>query len=116
MRRLLPGPYTFVLKGTRLVPKLMMTKRKTVGIRVPDNQICLDLLRRLGHPIVSTSASLGTDDILTDPEEIDVRIGDTVDLMFDGGISGIMPSSVIDLIDEPFRVLRPGKGDIDMFL
>lgn len=115
MRQLLPGPYTFILKGTRLVPKLMITKRKTVGIRVPDNNICIQLLRELGNPIVSTSASLKNDIIFTDPEEIDRHMGHALDLIIDGGILGVNPSSVIDLTEEPFRVLRKGKGDISHF-
>ena len=101
MRQLLPGPYTFILRGTRLVPKLMITKRKTVGIRVPDNNICLALLHELGHPIVSTSASIKNDIIL--------------DLVIDGGILGVTPSSVVDLTEEPFRIIRHGKGDVSFF-
>ncbi len=117
MRHLLPGPYTFILPGTRLVPKLMLTKRKTVGIRVPDNRICQELLLRLGHPIVSTSASINHDQVLTDPEEIDIHLGHALDLVIDGGIQGVTASSVIDLSnDSDFRVLRVGKGDVSMFL
>ncbi len=116
MRHLLPGPYTFVLKATPLVPKLMVTKIKTVGIRIPDNNICIALLRELGHPIVSTSASYGEFDIFIDPEEIDIRLGYQLDVIIDGGILGTMPSSVIDLTnDNNFRVLRAGKGDVSMF-
>jgi len=115
MRQLLPGPYTFVLKGTRLVPKLMLTKRKTVGIRVPDNNICSQLLKELGNPIVSTSASLRDDIIFNDPEEIDRHMGHALDLIIDGGKLGLAPSSVVDLTDDNFRVLRKGKGDISYF-
>lgn len=116
MRHLLPGPYTFVLKATPLVPKLMVTKIKTVGIRIPDNKICIELLKELGHPIVSTSASFGESDIFTDPEEIDIRLGHLLDAIIDGGILGTVPSSVVDLTDDDhFRVLRVGKGDISMF-
>ena len=115
MRQLLPGPYTFILKGTRLVPKLMITKRKTVGIRIPDNKICIALLKELGHPIVSTSASLRNDIIFNDPEEIDIHIGHALDLIIDGGALGLTPSSVVDLTDDAFRVLRKGKGDISHF-
>lgn len=115
MRQLLPGPYTFVLQGTRLVPKLMLTKRNTVGIRIPDNNICHALLKELGNPIVSTSASLRDDVIFNDPEEIDRHMGHALDLIIDGGIMGLSPSSVIDLSEEPFRVLRKGKGDITYF-
>ncbi len=117
MRHLLPGPYTFILKAARIVPKLMVSKRKTVGIRVPDNNICLSLLKELDHPIVSTSASFGDSDILTDPEDIDIRLGHLLDVIIDGGILGTSPSSVIDLTDDDnFIVLREGKGDITLFL
>lgn len=116
MRHLLPGPYTFVLKATPLVPKLMVTKRKTVGIRIPENNVCISILRELGHPIVSTSASFGEYDIFTDSEEIDIRLGHQLDVIIDGGILGTIPSSVIDLTnDEDFRVLRLGKGDVSIF-
>jgi len=115
MRQLLPGPYTFILKGTRIVPKLMITGRKTVGIRIPDNKICFALLKELGHPIVSTSATLNEGIILNDPEEIDIHLGHALDIIIDGGIMGAEPSSVVDLTEEPFRVLRKGKGDVSMF-
>lgn len=116
MRHLLPGPYTFVLKATPLVPKLMITKRKTVGIRIPDNNICISLLQELGHPVVSTSASFGDFDIFTDPEEIDIRLGHQLDVIIDGGVLGVTASSVIDLTnDDDFRVLRAGKGDVSLF-
>ena len=117
MRHLLPGPFTFVLKATRLVPKLMVSKRKTVGIRVPDNKICLDMLRMLGHPIVSTSASFGEFDMFTDAEEIDMRLGHALDIIIDGGKLGTEPSTVIDLTDDDnFRILRQGKGDASNFI
>lgn len=116
MRHLLPGPYTFVLKATPLVPKLMVTRIKTVGIRIPDNNICLALLRELGHPVVSTSASFGEYDIFIDPEEIDIRLGHQLDVIIDGGVLGTVASSVVDLTnDDEFRVLRAGKGDVSIF-
>ncbi|MDW7679658.1 MAG: L-threonylcarbamoyladenylate synthase [bacterium] len=116
MRHLLPGPYTFILKATRLVPKLMVSKRKSVGIRVPNNNICLALLQELGHPIVSTSASFGEYDIFTDPQEIDIRLGHQLNVIIDGGELGHSASSVIDLTDDDnFQILRVGKGDVTMF-
>jgi len=117
MRHLLPGPYTFILKATRLVPRLMVSKRKTVGIRVPDNKICIDLLNELGNPIVSTSASFGEFDIFTDAQEIDIRLGHMLAVIIDGGIMGTAPSSVVDLTDDDdFVVLREGKGDVSEFV
>ncbi len=109
MKRLLPGPYTFVLEGTRLVPKIMLTKRKTVGIRVPDNKICLSLVQTLGHPIISTSA--GYDD----PQSIKEAYESHLDVIIDGGALFPSPSSVVSLIDDTPEVIREGKGDVSIF-
>ena len=109
MKRLLPGPYTFVLEGTRLVPKIMLTKRKTVGIRVPDNKICLAILRTFGRPIISTSA--GHDDT----QSIKEAYGSFLDIIIDGGVLYQNPSSVVSLIDDIPEVIREGKGDISIF-
>jgi tRNA threonylcarbamoyl adenosine modification protein (Sua5/YciO/YrdC/YwlC family) len=115
MKRLLPGPYTFILEGTKLVPKIMLTKRKTAGIRVPHNPICLAIVRELGHPIISTSAMLPGGEVLYDPAEIDRHLGRSLDLVIDGGTLVSEPSSVIDLTGETPRVLRAGKGDVSFF-
>ncbi len=109
MKRLLPGPYTFVLEGTRLVPKIMLTKRKTVGIRVPDNKICLGIVEALGQPIISTSA--GYDD----PQSIKEAYGSYLDIIIDGGVLFPSPSSVVSLIDDIPEVIREGKGDVSSF-
>ncbi len=116
MKRLLPGPYTFILKATKLVPKIAMTKQKTVGIRVPDNKICLALVQALGHPIISTSVYKPDETLYNDPREIEERFGKQLDLVIDGGI--ILPehSSIIDLTDEVPKVIRKGKGDVSLFL
>ena len=116
MKRLLPGPYTFILEGTKLVPKIMLTRRLTAGIRVPDNPICLALVRELGHPIISTSAMLPNGEVLYDPAEIDRHVGKSLDLVIDGGALVSEPSSVIDLTGETPKVLRKGKGDVSFFL
>lgn len=115
MRRLLPGPYTFILEGTRLVPKIMLTKRSTAGIRVPDNPICLAMVKALGHPIITTSARLPGGEIFYDPAEIEQKAGKLLDAVVDGGIRVSEPSSVIDLSEEPPRILRAGKGDVSFF-
>ncbi|MBW1680180.1 MAG: threonylcarbamoyl-AMP synthase [Deltaproteobacteria bacterium] len=109
MKRLLPGPYTFVLEGTKLVPKIMLTKRKTVGIRVPDNRICLEIVRRFGRPIISTSAGFD------DPHAIREAFGHLLDVIVDGGVVYPSPSSVVSLIDDQPEVIRAGKGDISIF-
>ena len=116
MKRLLPGPYTFILEGTKLVPNIMLTRRLTAGIRVPDNPICLALVRELGHPIISTSAMLPNGEVLYDPAEIDRHVGKSLDLVIDGGALVSEPSSVIDLTGETPKVLRKGKGDVSFFL
>ena len=86
MKRLLPGPYTFILEGTKLVPKIMLTRRLTAGIRVPNNPICMAMVRELGHPIISTSAMLPDGEVLYDPAEIDNKLGHALDLVIDGGV------------------------------
>jgi len=110
MRSLLPGPYTFVMEGTKLVPKIMLTKRKTVGIRVPDNKICLAIVEALGRPVISTSA--GHDD----PDSINEAYGPFLDIIIDGGVIYPNPSSVVSLIDDIPKVIRKGKGDVDRFI
>jgi len=86
MKRLLPGPYTFILGASRLVPKILLPKRKKVGIRIPDNEVCLSLVREFGGPIISTTVKLPEEEILTDPEIIEEKLGHSLDLVIDGGI------------------------------
>ncbi len=115
MRRLLPGPYTFILEGSKLVPKIMLTKRRTAGIRVPDHQICLALVRALGNPIITTSATLpdGTD--LYDASLIHDLFGNRIDAVVEGNAVSGQPSSVISLIDDTPEILRRGAGDVSIF-
>jgi tRNA threonylcarbamoyl adenosine modification protein (Sua5/YciO/YrdC/YwlC family) len=116
MKRLLPGPYTFVLEGSRMVPRIMLTKRQTVGIRVPDHPICLAIVEALGHPIISTSAAdPETRAVLSTPREIQDKIGHAIDLIVDGGVVPGVPSSVISLIDDTPEILREGAGDLSLF-
>jgi len=115
LKRALPGAYTFILPGNSKLPKGFKNK-KTVGIRVPDNSIARDLVQTLGHPIVSSSIHDKDDEIeyTTDPELILEKWNDKVDVIIDGGIGNIIPSTVIDLsTEEPF-VIRKGKGDINI--
>lgn len=107
MKRSLPGPYTFILEGTRLVPKLMITSRRTVGIRVPNNRICLNIVKGLGRPIISTSVNLA------EPSEIYDTYSSLVEIVIDGGVISYEPSTVISLVDDNPEVLREGKGEID---
>ena len=115
MKRLLPGPYTFILKASRLVPKILLPKRKTTGIRVPDNRICLSLARELGCPIITTSVTTEEGEILSDTFEIKKKLGHCVDLIIDGGILGMEQSSVVSLLDDKPQVIRVGKGDVNDF-
>jgi len=110
MKRCLPGPYTFILEGTKLVPKIMLTKRKTVGIRVPDNQICMAIVRTLGRPIISTSAGLD------DSYSIQEAYASYLAIVIDGGVLFPNPSSVISLIGDVPEIIRKGKGDVSSFL
>ena len=115
MKRLLPGPYTFILGGSKLVPKIMLTKRKTAGIRVPDNPICLALIEALGNPIISTSATKPDGTIIYDPSLIHDFYHPRIDMVIDGGPVPGLPSSVISLINDIPEIIRKGRGDISIF-
>jgi tRNA threonylcarbamoyl adenosine modification protein (Sua5/YciO/YrdC/YwlC family) len=115
MRRLLPGPYTFIIEGSKLVPKIMLTKRKTAGIRVPDHKICLELVAGLGNPIITTSATLPDGSILNDASLIHDVFKNRLDLVIDGDIVSGKPSSVISLINDAPVVIRKGMGDVSIF-
>ena len=115
MKRLLPGPYTFILEGSRMVPKIMLTKRKTAGIRVPDHEICLRLVEGLENPIISTSASMPDGEIIHDPSLLHDHFGVNIDLVIDGGPVSDEPSSVVSLINDEPEVFRKGLGDVSSF-
>jgi tRNA threonylcarbamoyl adenosine modification protein (Sua5/YciO/YrdC/YwlC family) len=115
MKRLLPGAYTFILNATKLVPKIAMTRQKTVGIRIPDNKICLALVKEVGHPIISTSVYKLDESLYNDPSEIEERFGKQLDLVIDGGVIVAEHSSMIDLTDDSPKVIRRGKGDVSPF-
>ena len=115
MKRLLPGAYTFILNATKLVPKIAMTRQKTVGIRIPDNKICLALVKEVGHPIISTSVYKLDESLYNDPSEIEERFGKQLDLVIDGGVIVAEHSSMIDLTDDFPKVIRRGKGDVSLF-
>lgn len=116
MRRLLPGPFTFILEATRAVPKILTEKRSTVGIRVPKNVVCHALLQAFGHPIISTSAALPGEGYISDPDELEELFQHRVDLFVDTDKGGMEPSTIIDLTqDEPILV-RAGKGYRDDLL
>ncbi|HPB76175.1 MAG TPA: L-threonylcarbamoyladenylate synthase [Chromatiaceae bacterium] len=117
LKSLTPGAYTFVFEGTREVPRrLMHPRRKTIGIRVPDNAICRELLGTLDQPILSTTLILPGEDLpLTDPYEMRDLIGQQVDLIIDGGFCGFEPTTMVDMSGETPVLLRVGKGDSSLF-
>lgn len=114
MRRLVPGPYTFVLEATREVPRLCMSKRKTVGIRVPEHPVAQAILAQLGRPIISTSAKRDDDEWMSnDPEEIAAKFKQ-LDMVLDAGMGGINPSTVLAFgEDGGIEILRQGAGPVD---
>jgi len=114
IKKLTPGPYTFILQATRETPKrLQHPKRRTIGLRVPDHAIVRAMLDELGEPIMSSTLLLPGDDIpLTDVNDIEERIGNLIDLIVDGGATGIEPTTVVDLSGGSVEILRHGRGDI----
>jgi len=112
MKRLLPGPYTFVLEATRIVPDLLQTRQKTVGIRIPDNAICMAIVSTLGHPIVTTSANLSGEEPIGDPLDVYSAMGKQLDIVIDGGVLPPDVSSVVSLLGDSPEVLRRGIGDV----
>ncbi len=112
-----PGPYTFILKATRDVPRrLQDPKRRTVGLRIPDHAVARDLLEALGEPILSATLQLPGDDLpLSDPDDIVERVGKRVDFIAECGAGGLELTSVVDLTEEEPRILRRGAGDVSAF-
>jgi len=112
-----PGPFTFIFEGTKQVPRrLMHPRRKTIGIRVPDNAICRELLAVLDQPILSTTLILPNDDMpLTDPYDMRDLLDHHVDLVIDGGFCGLEPTTVVDMTQDPPALVRRGKGDASLF-
>jgi tRNA threonylcarbamoyl adenosine modification protein (Sua5/YciO/YrdC/YwlC family) len=117
VKNLTPGPYTMILTATKQVPKrLMHPKRKTIGIRIPDNRVALALLEELNEPLLSSTLILPGEDMpMMDPYEMNQTLGHAVDLIIDGGYCGYEATSVIDLHVDPPKVLRAGKGDVSLF-
>jgi tRNA threonylcarbamoyl adenosine modification protein (Sua5/YciO/YrdC/YwlC family) len=119
LKRALPGPFTFILPATGDLPKTLQTKRKTIGIRIPDHEIPLRIIEMLGNPIITTSVKDDIDDIQEYPNEIEViysQNATNVDIIIDGGWCGIEPSTVVLAVDDDFEVIREGVGDLSEFL
>lgn len=113
LKRILPGPYTVILRATSMVPRVLMPKRRTVGIRVPDSPIAHALLDGLGSPILSGSVTDEDDNPILDPRAIRDEFGQGLDAIIDGGFLGNVPSTVISLIDDTLEVIREGKGPLE---
>ena len=115
LRRLLPGAYTFVLPATKETPKLLRSRQRTVGIRIPDHNVSTSLVSQLGHPLLSTSANRSEQEAITDPFELEEQLGNDVDLILECGEMPVSPSSVISLIGDEVEILREGSGDLSYF-
>jgi len=118
LKKALPGPFTFIFNASHNVPKLLSSNKKTVGIRVPDNNIAREIVRVLGNPILSSSIH-DDDEVIeysTDPELIYEKYQEQVDIVIDGGYGGNIPSTVIDCTAGEFEVVREGKGELEMYL
>jgi tRNA threonylcarbamoyl adenosine modification protein (Sua5/YciO/YrdC/YwlC family) len=115
MKKVLPGPFTFILNASNNVPKLFSSKKKTVGIRVPDNNICKEIVKALGNPIMSTSVHDNEEDdiqYITDPEMIHEKFHKIVDLVIAGGYGNNEASTVVDCTSDDFEIIRQGLGDL----
>jgi tRNA threonylcarbamoyl adenosine modification protein (Sua5/YciO/YrdC/YwlC family) len=114
MKHLIPGAYTFILPAAKMkhLPKILVSKRKTVGIRVPDSPVTLAIIKELGHPILSTSVTDDEGNILSDPAEIARKFRNNVDLIIDGGVRATNPSTILDLTGEEPVIVRHGAGDV----
>ena len=111
LKNYLPGPYTFILPASKQVPKILQSKKSTIGLRVPDNNICQQILTMLGNPILSTSLPGEMVEDYTDPEIIYERFENLVDFVIDGGIGGMTPSTIVDCTTDEWTILRQGLGD-----
>jgi tRNA threonylcarbamoyl adenosine modification protein (Sua5/YciO/YrdC/YwlC family) len=117
MKKTLPGPFTYILNASNKVPKIFQNRKKTIGIRVPDNIIARQLVEEYGNPLISTSV-YDEDEILeytTDPELIHEKYNNLVDIVIDGGYGDNMASTVVDCTGETIEILRQGKGELDIF-
>ncbi|MCX6745096.1 MAG: L-threonylcarbamoyladenylate synthase [Candidatus Parcubacteria bacterium] len=116
MKKVLPGPFTFILKAKNKLPSTFLAKNKTVGIRIPDNQICLQIVKTLGHPIITTSLNISGEEIMTSPLQMSKELANKIDLIIDIGLLAQEPSTIIDLSAGKTEVLRQGRGDASKIL
>jgi tRNA threonylcarbamoyl adenosine modification protein (Sua5/YciO/YrdC/YwlC family) len=107
----LPGPFTFILPASKEVPKILNSKKHTIGLRVPDNNIARTIVKELSHPVLSASLPGEMVEEYTDPELIYENFKNLVDIVVDGGIGGMVPSTIVDCTNEPYEVIRLGLGE-----
>ncbi|MFA5519161.1 MAG: L-threonylcarbamoyladenylate synthase [Spirochaetota bacterium] len=112
MKKAFPGPYTFIFHASKLVPKIVVTNQKTIGVRIPDNNIALDLVRALGRPILATSVYTASGEYIVDPQDIEKVSRNEVDLVIDAGPKVSTPSTVVDFTGDSLNVIREGKGEL----
>ena len=114
LKNYLPGPYTFILPASKEVPKILQSKKNTIGLRIPDNKIANTIVDQLDHPLLSASLPGEMVEEYTDPELIYENFKKLVDIVIDGGIGGMDPSTVVDCTNEPYQILRQGVGKFEM--
>lgn len=114
LKRHLPGPFTFILPASKQVPKILQSRKSTIGLRVPDNEICRHILDALGHPLLSASLPGEMVEEYTDPEIIYERFGAEVDFVIDGGVGGMVPSTIVDCTTDDWQVTRQGLGEFEV--
>lgn len=114
LKNYLPGPYTFILPASKEVPKILQSKKNTIGLRIPDNKIANTIVDQLDHPLLSASLPGEMVEEYTDPELIYENFKKLVDIVIDGGIGGMEPSTVVDCTSEPYQILRQGLGEFKM--
>ncbi len=110
LKNYLPGPYTFILPASKQVPKILQSKKSTIGLRIPDNIICQHILAALDNPILSTSLPGNAVEEYTDPEMIEEKLGSVVDIVINGGSGGVIPSTIVDCITDEWTITRQGAG------
>lgn len=110
LKNYLPGPYTFILPASKQVPKMLQSKKSTIGLRIPDNIICQHILAALGNPILSTSLPGNAVEDYTDPEMIEEKLGSVVDIVINGGSGGVIPSTIVDCVTDEWTITRQGAG------
>jgi tRNA threonylcarbamoyl adenosine modification protein (Sua5/YciO/YrdC/YwlC family) len=115
MKKVLPGPFTFILKARSKTPKTILSKNKTIGIRIPDNIICLEIVKKLENPIITTSLNISGEKVMTEPSQLSKEMRNKIDLIIEAGNLWQIPSTIIDLSGNQPVLLRRGKGDTKLF-